>query len=190
MADTLPPELAAIHPRGHYYAAPTTIKDVPGLAVKHGEWRSDFYSGNAEAVISAGVLSAVLLPGQPGRNVTSQAYRPAGGKRLDGECWDDVPGYLRVTRQASGRFQVHLTVSRAEQSRRKAARDATDAERKPAWPPLLVTQEERLRCASTFLKVIVDSVGFEQVQCLLEPLRPRRSRPCASYLQLVVSAAS
>lgn len=115
-------------PCGNYYTPPTAIKeDVPGLTTKKGEYRADFYSGTAQTLVTAGLLTLDMLPGQPGRNVVSAAYRPIGGARVDGELWDEVPGYMTVTRGASGRVQLYLTVSREEQARRTHIREEASA---------------------------------------------------------------
>ena len=177
--------------RGNYYNAPTAIKDVSGVAKKKGdyyEW-SDLYSGTAEALIAAGLLPADLFPGQPGRNITAQAYRPVGVERQHNkQGWHRVPGYMNVARTASGKFQIRLTVSREEQERREALREEDDARRASLAPPRAsITPEQRLAAARTVLDTIVGGVGVDEVQRLLDEFKPRRPRPRASYLQLVAS---
>lgn len=176
--------------KGNYYNPPGPINDVPGIVTKKGEWECDFYSGTAEALVAAGLLTGDLFPGQPGRNTTSQAYRPAGVKRQhNNQGWHHVPGYMTVTRTASGKFQIRLTVSQEEQARRQAIRDEDAARRESHAPPRVYTPEQRLAAASTVLGRIVDGVGVEEVQRMLDAFKPRQPRPRASYLQLVVSAA-
>lgn len=168
---------------GNYYTAPINIKSVPNLVTKTDEARCDVYSGSAEAMIAAGLLSADMFPGQPGRNVASQAYRPSGVERIKGETWTRVPGYLFVARAPSGKFQIRLTVSREEQARRMEKHRA-EVNQRPQTPSP-VTSERREEIARTLLETIIESMGFKEVQRLLDDARPRRTAPRPKHLQLV-----
>ena len=186
MAD--PATKKARGPRGNYYTPPTAIKDVLGLTAKKGEYSDDFYSGSAEAIVAAGLLSMDLLPGQPGRNAASVAYRPVGGARMNDEHWHEVPGYLHVSRGGSGRFQVLLTLSREERARRAAlreerARDAQQASVEHRQDSM--TPERIMAGARRLFDRAVNELGVEEAQRMLDALKPRRAR--AKHLRLVAS---
>lgn len=115
-----------------YYNAPTAIKDVPGVAMKKGEWWTDFYSGTAEALIAAGLATPDEFPGQPGRPKSSVAYRLAAGKQ-GAHRWDRAPGYRIITRVGGG-FRIDITASHEEHERRVEKEWADRAAAKKAAP--------------------------------------------------------
>lgn len=99
----------------HYYTPEVNIRIVDGVQRKEYDARRDVYSGTAEALESACVLHAAMLPPR-----ISIAWRPLGAKKEDGESWFEVPGYLEVHRQRDETFRAVLTVRREEQAARLA----------------------------------------------------------------------
>lgn len=81
--------------------------------------RIDYWSGSAEALVSAGVAEVHEFPGQPGRNTCVVTIRPVAG--LQGaKQWAAAPGYRRIARSGAG-FRVEITVSPGERQRREDA---------------------------------------------------------------------
>ena len=111
--------------RGNYYDPPTHIKDVPGVtrrAIETIETYLDEYSGTAEALAEAGLLSLAQFPGMPGQNSVSAELRPRGIE------WKGrgTPGHMRVCRQLSGQYRILLTVSADAQARRRGKKEAAE----------------------------------------------------------------
>jgi hypothetical protein len=115
--------------RGRYYTPAATILDVPGVKVIRNTF-VDVYQGAMEDLISAGVATKEMFPGQAGVGAYSAFYRPVGVAR-HAEGWHWTPGYLRITRCGADLFCVALTVSRETSKRRKteAVTRRSEAER-------------------------------------------------------------
>lgn len=175
-----------------YYEPQTVMHDAPGLTKAKGHCWADCYSGSADALIAAGFLSADMFPGQPGRNDYSHSYRPIGSEKARLGCWHRVPGYLYVRQQSRGRFFVELTMSREEQTRRETQAEAEWQARMERCAhtgaqAVRDTAKPRAHCA---LKASVEDVGIDEVQRMLDAMKPHRSRPRSSHLRLVAPVKS
>jgi hypothetical protein len=99
---------------------------APGLVKQGISTRSDRYRGTAQAIVASGLATPDMLPGQPGRGLTSVCYRPAGVVQ-DGRPWWRVPGYLRICRLADQTVVADIVISEEEQCAREQAERAAVA---------------------------------------------------------------
>jgi hypothetical protein len=143
----------------HYYT-PGPIRNVEGVTRSIRDERHDTLTGSAEALISAGVLTAEMLPA-PGKCGIS--WRPSNRQPERGGSWFWVPGYVEVKRRPDGTFHVLLAVSDEEQAIRQAKEEAE-------------TEERRRRYAE---KLNQGTENINQVNWASEEERQRRERRAA-----------
>ena len=115
--------------RANFHHAPTTMRAVPGVTT----WQTssaDCYGGPAAGLVAAGLATADMFPGQPGRPRMSIRYRPLGvDKPLKGS-WYWTPGFMSITRRPHqdyfvislrpGYEEVEMRTRRRENDERKA----------------------------------------------------------------------
>lgn len=118
--------------RGNYYTPGILRLDVPGLQ-KHASNESlcfDCFIGDMGTLVSAGLATPDMFPGQEGRPGATVSYRPTGAWVK--HSWFRVPGYMTIRTRPDERFHISLTVSLDEQERRKAAQLARLAQKHDA----------------------------------------------------------
>jgi|APMI01.1.fsa_nt_gi hypothetical protein len=105
------------------YEPAAQLVAVPGVRVDK-QLCVDVFRGTKEQLVAAGLAPAGLFPGEPGMPLASVMLWPRGTARGAGYR---VPGRLCLSRNPSGMFTAALTVSKAEQERRQAEKDAEEA---------------------------------------------------------------
>ncbi len=92
---------------------------MAGVEVDVSDPPFDRYTGSAEALIRAGIITAEQLP-KPGSNQAS--FLPDGRRAYQGIAKNSrySEGYRRVIRRPKERYLVEVTVSEEEQKRRWA----------------------------------------------------------------------
>lgn len=189
-------------PRGAYYTPAARIEMVPGLSLatpKRRNWNSAFadtYCGKPEALAASGIIARELLPGEPGAPACAASYRPAGVKKgPDG--WHRTPGYIQITRLSGGLVRAVLTVSEAEQARRRAEYESQQqAQRQDRQDALYGAPDfaesegaRQARLAKQLLSTLVQAQGLAAMERNLAEIRgARQRRPVPAYLRLAWSA--
>lgn len=122
-----------------HYDAPARLRtDVPGVQYRQVNEHTDQYTGTAEALVSAGLATVGMFPGQPGVPSTCVTYRPRGATvkmvftrdRTFEESWAYLSGSLTISRRSGGLFCARLVVSKEEQARRFAEAEAKQAQQR------------------------------------------------------------
>ena len=100
---------------------------APGVRVTE-YWHADEYFGSAEALVSAGLVRANQLPGQPG--VAKSCVTFYGGKRVaPGKHSKNDEKFLRI-KTAGKKFNLKQGISKEVEAERRSAKDAKwEAER-------------------------------------------------------------
>jgi hypothetical protein len=164
----------------------TRAGTAPRAMRKVEEARQDFYSGSLDELAALGFAPRDKFPGQPGRPLTTVNIRPAGVTKPKGvDYWWLMPGFVRINRTASGRYQMRVTVSEAEQRRResaKAAKAHSDAQSFDGRAP------KQHQSASEALDTLVQQFGHDAIVEILRTLRPSRPSSRRDHLTLVHSA--
>lgn len=120
-------------------------------------YRINWWSGSADALIAAGVAELHEFPGQPARNTCVVTIRPIAG--LQGaRQWAAAPGYRRIARSGAG-FRVEIVVPADERTRRENASAARIREREEEELQASTAWESRFFCpvAEATSGVIVES---------------------------------
>lgn len=78
----------------------------------------DVYTGTAEALATAGLITVDQLPGQPGRPGGSVTYRHGVQATRRGGRGSRGLGYLRIYKKGHGRFSVEVGITDEERIRR------------------------------------------------------------------------
>ncbi len=116
------------HPR---YLESTSF---PGVRMREGPWTDDF-TGRAECLIAAGLVTSEQLPGAPGMRKTRVTIL-ADGSILDGNYSNNIPGgltpgvkHIERASPRSATLTVRVHVDRAERDRRESQREIAES----AW---------------------------------------------------------
>lgn len=98
----------------------------PGVKLLKKNCFGNLYSGSAEALIAAGLLTLEQLPGQPGNGSSMTSFFPDGTRVPQGSNYAcKRPGYKQVRRAGKkGSFLVLVRQSEEEHERREAERNA------------------------------------------------------------------
>lgn len=107
------------------------------LSTKSYIWH-DSVTGSAEELVNAGIVTADMLPGQPGNGKVMCTYM--AGQRLGKGA--NVPrrdaSYRQIVRKGKDRYEVFVGLSPAEVTQRKAQDDAVrERDRAAAFACLL-----------------------------------------------------
>jgi hypothetical protein len=148
----------------------------------------DFYSGSLDELAALGFMPREAFPGQPGRPLTSVSIRPAGVTKPK-NCWHREPGYISVSRTASGRYQMCVAVSELEQRRRLARREASELE-KTAEQGKAKALAEQISSGRFMVEAAFKMIGREGVEAILRELDPPPRRHRAHHLHVAYSAPS
>jgi hypothetical protein len=98
----------------------------PGVKLLRADGFGDVYSGSADALIAAGLVTPEQLPGQPGNGSSMVSFYPDGTRVPRGSNYAcKRPGYKQIRRVGkSGSFHVLVRQSEEEHERRDAERNA------------------------------------------------------------------
>ncbi len=169
----------------NFYEPAAVIREVPGVTKNINSrtkreddinlWK-DHFDGPLEALVAAGLATADMFPGQPGRGTCSVNYQPAGRSRGAG-----VMGYMQIARKLDGTFRIWLNVSHEEHERRKERRKERERQEvmSPAEQPQFIALD-RARAAMAAAHYVAHGV--------LPSWAPRNERPRPPHLRLVWSA--
>lgn len=92
---------------GKYHTPPTAIRDVPGVTCRlayNRDWHT--FTGTMESLIDAGLASADMFPGQPGRAARFVSYRAPGNSN----AWPGFEGNLVIIRRGPGLYVVQYRI--------------------------------------------------------------------------------
>lgn len=130
------PTFAASISYPHLPDRPRYAESTPfsGVWMQEGPWTDDF-TGNAECLIAAGLVTAEQLPGAPGMRKTRVTIF-ADGSILDGNYSNNIPGGLSAgvkhVERASSRsatFTVRIHIELGERAQRESRREIAES----AW---------------------------------------------------------
>ena len=82
----------------------------------------DFYSGSLDDLVALGFIPRERFPGEPGQPLTKVSLRPAGVSSAR-TYWHLEPGYVTVSRTASGRYQMRVAIPYEVREARAEARE-------------------------------------------------------------------
>ena len=88
---------------------------------------SDMVTGTAAELVAAGIVTADMLPGQPGRGKVMCTYMNGlqqGQGSQTGRSDVANESYRQIMRRGKDRYQVRMGISPAELARRRALQDA------------------------------------------------------------------
>ncbi|MDB5956745.1 hypothetical protein [Ramlibacter sp.] len=109
-------------------ATPAAADSLPDIT-KSSRWFCDIYSGTAEALIAADLITRAQLQPQKGRQPGVTAFHAHGEPcQAHLRVWRD-PGYKVIRQQDDGSLCVEVTVSREMQAWRRKAEKAAEHER-------------------------------------------------------------
>jgi hypothetical protein len=101
---------------------------MPGVKVS-ARWVCDVFTGAADALIAAGVVTAGELKPQHGRPEWRMTFLPNGQPCPPArKAWRE-PGYKSIWHLEDGNYQVEVTVSKEVQAARRKAEKAAEYER-------------------------------------------------------------
>lgn len=171
--------------RPNFYEPASVIREVPGVRRRVIDGERDSFVGGAEALIATGILTADMLPGQPGRPVSSATYRPHGAG------WRD-PGVLHITVVGADRYRVVLGVPLEERERRERTAEASlnDAKRRAEDAGNQVQNEAMVRkktveggwrCLDTSITILGLDAVADRIDRLRSALVPHRRKLPAGW---------
>lgn len=101
-----------------------SVSPIPGI-VRSARWSCDAYSGSADALVAAGIITHKQLEPQNGRQPGVTVFLASGEPCPPHQnAWRD-PGYKAIRQQTDGGYCVEVTVPKEVQAgRRKAEKEA------------------------------------------------------------------
>lgn len=108
--------------------APAASESRPGIK-QSSRWRCDIFSGSAEALIAAGLITQEQLAPQKGRRAGYTVFLPGGSPcSPEQRAWRE-PGYKTIFQADDGTCIVEVTVSKEMQAWRRKVERAAEHER-------------------------------------------------------------